>query len=275
MIKVFEELKSISENGIYKKDGIEKWLLKCESGYHYFRKGIDDISKDFSLKSRHNIKNLEKENNYIIYKAQNQENGLVYIGATTKSINKRKNDHENKSCNVIKNDFQEAISTYGADAFTWEQIATADSTDELAQKEKEYIYEYNSKDEGYNSDCGGGIKKSVYKYTLAGKLFDTFDDLTRAGESIGTTKQHISRACLSVNKTFGGFYWSYEYKEPFVPDNDTRKKEVIQYSLDGNEIAKFNSVAEASRKCNLSKSAISRVCRGERKHGGGYHWCYS
>ena len=215
------------------------------------------------------------ENNHIIYKAQNQENGLVYIGATTKSINKRKNDHENKSCNVIKNDFQEAISTYGVDAFTWEQVATAQSTDELAQKEKEYIYEYNSKDEGYNSDCGGGIKKSVYKYTLEGNLLDKFNDLTSAGDSIGTTKQHISRACLSVNKTYQGYYWSYEYKESFVPDSDNRKKEVVQYSLDGEEIAKYSSVADASRQCNISKSTISRVCREERKSGGGYYWEYS
>jgi len=217
----------------------------------------------------------EEEINYVIYKAENNENGFVYIGVSTNSMEARKQDHIHRSNKDYANSFQEAIKTHGESAFSWEQVDTANSVSELAKKEKEYILSYNSKEDGYNSDTGGGFKKSVYKYTLAGKLFDTFDDLTRAGESIGTTKQHISRACLSVNKTFGGFYWSYEYKEPFVPDNDTRKKEVIQYSLDGNEIAKFNSVAEASRKCNLSKSAISRVCRGERKHGGGYHWCYS
>jgi len=217
----------------------------------------------------------EEELNYVIYKAENKENGYVYIGASTKSIKERKHDHINRSNKDYANSFQEAIKTHGESAFSWEQVDTANSVNELAQKEKEYILSYNSKEDGYNEDSGGGFKKSVYKYTLGGSLLDTFDDLTSAGESIDTTKQHISRACLSVNKTYGEFYWSYEYKEPFVPDNDTRKKEVIQYSLDGDEIAKYISVAEASKKSNLSKSTISRVCRGERKHGGGYHWCYS
>jgi len=213
--------------------------------------------------------------NYLVYRVENKENGSVYIGATTKSIEERRRDHFQKANKATSNKFQEAISTYGADAFTWEQVATAQSTDELAQKEKEYIYEYNSKDEGYNSDCGGGIKKSVYKYNMEGNFLTKYDDLTSAGDSINTTKQHISRACLSVNKIYQGFYWSYEHKEPFIPDNDNRKKEVTQYALDGKEITKYTSVSEASRKTNLSKSTISRVCRGERKSGGGYYWKYS
>jgi len=213
--------------------------------------------------------------NYLVYRVENKENGSVYIGATTKSIEERRRDHFQKANKATSNKFQEAISTYGTEAFYWEQIDTASSINELAQKEKEYIITYNSKEEGYNEDAGGGFKKSVYKYTLEGNLLDTFEDLTSAGNSISTTKQHISRACLSVNKTYSGFYWSYEYKVPFVPDSDNRKKEVIQYSLDGKELAKFNSITEASKESNLSKSTISRVCRGERKKGGGYYWKYS
>lgn len=219
---------------------------------------------------------MEQENNYIIYKAQNLENGLIYIGATTKDINTRKKDHECKSNGINKNEFQEAISTYGADAFIWEQVDTTQSIDELAQKEQEYIYEYNSKTEGYNESIGGEFQKTVYKYSLKdGACIEKYNCLTDAAITVNSTKQHISRACLSVNKMYKGFYWSYLYKVPFEPENDDRKKAVVQYTLAGEEVAKFVSVAEASRQCNLSRSTIARVCRGERKKGGGYYWEYS
>ena len=94
----------------------------------------------------------------IIYKAQNIENGSVYIGATTKSIYERMLDHIDRANRGESGKLQEAISTYGAEAFSWEQIDTASSVDELAQKEKGYVLEYDCKENGYNGDSGGGIK---------------------------------------------------------------------------------------------------------------------
>ncbi len=43
-----------------------------------------------------------------------------------------------------------------------------------------------------------------------------------------------------------GFFWSYSLTEPFVIQKDRRKKEVGQYDLDGNQIAIYLSVVEAS-----------------------------
>lgn len=91
---------------------------------------------------------------------------------------------------------------------------------------------------------------------------------------MNATKQGISRACLSVNKLFRGFYWSYNLTEPFKPDMDIRKKEVLQYSLEGYLVAKYVSVAEAYRQTGLSKTSISRACRGERANSGGFIWRY-
>ena len=56
--------------------------------------------------------------------------------------------------------------------------------------------------------------------------------------------------------------------------NDLRKKEVFQFSIDGHFLAKYVSVSEASRITELSKTCISRVCRGERKKSGGFLWKY-
>jgi group I intron endonuclease len=211
----------------------------------------------------------------IIYKVVNTITDEVYIGATTKSIEERKADHLQKSQKKVGSCFQESIATYGADAFKWEQIDTASSNDELASKEIRYILENNSLESGYNSDRGGGLKKTVYKYNLDGSLNSTFEDLTSAGKSINVRKQAISRACWSVNQTLGGYLWSYDYKEPFIVEPDNRKKQVTQFTLDGAIIAKYSSVSEASRITGISKTCISRCCRNEREQSGGFIWNYS
>jgi len=124
------------------------------------------------------------------------------------------------------------------------------------------------------STKGGGIKKTVYKYNFDGSINTTFEDLTSAGKSINVRKQAISRACWSVNHTLGGYLWSYDHKEPFIVEPDNRKKQVTQFTLDGVIIAKYSSVSEASRITGLSKTCISRCCRGERKSSSGFLWKY-
>ena len=78
----------------------------------------------------------------IIYKVTNVVNDEVYIGATTNSLEERKKDHLRKTAKKVGSYFQEAIGTYGPEAFLWEQIDTATTTDELAQKEIKYIEEF-------------------------------------------------------------------------------------------------------------------------------------
>jgi hypothetical protein len=211
----------------------------------------------------------------IIYKVVNLITNEVYVGASTKTLMDRQYDHIQKATIKSNYKFHEAISTYGPDSFHWIQIDTATSVDELAKKEIEYIAEYSSKDSGYNSDKGGGFKKTIYQYNLDGTLNQTFENLTIAGESIQVRKQDISRACWSVNNTLGGYLWSYDYMEPFLPTKDVRKKEVLQYDLNGNFLGKYGSASEASRKTEVSKTCITRCCRNERSNSGGFLWKYS
>ena len=211
----------------------------------------------------------------IIYKANNKKTGESYVGSTSKSIKERKKDHKQKANKGIGGYFQEAIGTYGSEAFIWEQLDTASNANELAQKEKEYIIKYDSKESGYNSDNGGGIKKNVYQYNIEdGLLIEEYDSLESAANAINVGKTAISNTCLGHNRTCKGFYWSYILTEPFVIETDLRKKKVIQFDLEGNKLAIFSSVAEASRQTGVSKTCISRVCRGERNCAGGFRWSY-
>ncbi|WP_026932790.1 NUMOD1 domain-containing DNA-binding protein [Christiangramia echinicola] len=210
-----------------------------------------------------------------VYKAVNQVTQEVYIGITNKLIKTRKKDHLQKARKGVGGAFQEAIRTYGEEAFVWEEIDTASCSNELAEKEKKYIIQYSSNLKGYNSDSGGGIKKNIYQYNIETKeLIQVHETLDAAAISINGSKQDISRACLSANGSVKGYYWSYKKNVEFIPNGDSRKKKVIQLDLNYNVIDEFISVTEAATKSGLSKTCISRVCRGERDSSGGYIWKY-
>jgi len=220
---------------------------------------------------------MSKEyNNYIIYKVVNKVNDMVYIGATTKVVDSRKKDHIQKANKEVGHKFHRAIKIFGPEAFEWKVIDhTANDIHELASKEKEYIIKYDSKENGLNGDNGGGISKNIFQFSIQdGSLVNTYDCLENASNAINASNKAISKTCLSVNQILKGFYWSYEYKEPFIPNSDNRKKEVFQYDLDGNFIAKYISVSEASRQTEVNNTSIGKACRNERNHAGGYNWIY-
>lgn len=215
------------------------------------------------------------KNDKIIYKVTNVQTGDMYIGTTTKSIDARKIDHEQKASKGTGSYFQEAIGNYGPDAFEWEQIDTANDPNELAEKEKKYILEYKGLESGYNQDSGGGFKKNVYQYNVIdGILVAVHDSLETAASAVNASRKSISNTCLGQNKTCKGFYWSYSLTEPFIIESDLRKKQVIQYDLNGNQIEVYESVAAASASTGLSKTCIARCCRGERQQSGGFLWHY-
>lgn len=214
--------------------------------------------------------------NYIIYKAENTFTNEVYVGATTKTLVERKNDHLIKTNNGSDVYFHQAIQTYGSESFIWSVIDTATSIDELAQKETKYIINYNSIDDGYNSDIGGGFKKTVYQFNIeTGNLINSYDDLSNAANAVNATKTSISNACLHYNKTCKGFVWSYSSTFELSSTLDLRKKTVNQISLDGTFIACYESASEASRQTGMSKTCITRCCRKERQQTGGFLWEYS
>lgn len=210
-----------------------------------------------------------------VYKVKNSNNGKIYIGVTTKTVEDRKQDHEQKAQKGIRSYFQEAIATYGPEAFTWEQIDTANDTNELADKERQYILKYNSLEKGYNSDSGGGFKKMVYQYSKHEKrLVKTHNSLREAADEVNATSTSISNACLGYNLSCKGFCWSYSSPKTYIRNNDRRMKAVEQYDLFGALIATYESVAEASRQTGVSKTCIARCCRGERNSSSGFRWFY-
>lgn len=214
-----------------------------------------------------------QQKKHLVYKVTNQETGKAYIGVTTRSMEERKADHIQKAAKGTRGYFQEAIATYGVDAFSWQQIDTANNSNELAEKEKKYILQYNSQEQGYNSDAGGGFKKVVYQFNEDGNLIASFTSLKEIETTLNYDKRRVSNACTTA--TFHrGSYWSYSKNSTFKKATDSRKKEVLQLSINEKIIAKYGSVSEASKITGISKTCISRCCREERDSSGGFIWKY-
>ncbi|WP_019670790.1 NUMOD1 domain-containing DNA-binding protein [Eudoraea adriatica] len=211
----------------------------------------------------------------IIYKVTCEPTGEVYVGATTKSLEERRQDHEQKAEKGTGHYFHQAIATFSPEAFTWEQIDTADNANELAEKERAYVLKYSSNTSGFNQDRAGGFQKEIYQYSTSdGLLNGVYHSLDEAAKVVEAKKTSISNACLGYNRTCKGYFWSYQKAERYNEIPDKRKKPVVQLTLDGHMVANYKSVAEASRKSGLSKTCIARVCRGERPQSGGYRWKY-
>jgi len=103
----------------------------------------------------------------IIYKATSPSN-KSYIGKTTKSLNKRINEHLNKS-KYEDYYFSRAIRKHGINNFKWEEIeivekeTTAELEKKLKDREKYWIQKEKTNITGYNMTKGGdgtaGLKR--------------------------------------------------------------------------------------------------------------------
>jgi len=92
----------------------------------------------------------------IIYLIKNKTDNKCYVGQTTRTLKKRWSEHcKQNGCIVLHN----AILKYTPENFTIEQLFEG-TNDELDEKEKEYIQQYNSLcPNGYNITSGGNSKK--------------------------------------------------------------------------------------------------------------------
>lgn len=208
-----------------------------------------------------------------IYLVWNIFTAQFYVGSTTKEIKGRILDHFQKSAKKVDNKFHKAIENYGSQAFDYLWIDFTDTTDELAQKEIYYIEAYNSVQNGYNSDRGGGFRKTIYQFELNNpEPIATYVTLEEAANAVNASRKTISNACLGSLKSAKGFLWSYTPEYPKVEDK--RSKIVYQYDLDGLLLATFSSAREASKQLDIGLSSITRCCRGERKQTSGYKFSY-
>lgn len=126
-----------------------------------------------------------------IYKVTNKINGKLYIGQTSKTLEKRKSAHIRNSFNNNAPDydcaFHKAIRKHGPEKFIWEIVLVCDTVEESNKVEAMLIAEYNTcHGVGYNSNEGGGsgvgfkhTEEARKKISEAGRSRPPISDQTR------------------------------------------------------------------------------------------------
>ena len=235
-----------------------------------------------------------------VYLTTNKINGKRYIG-------QRYYDTKEKwklylgSGKILK----DAIKKYGRDNFTVEILENCKTKEILNEKEKYWIKKYNAifDDSFYNIALGGDggdviagyseerrnelkalhSKRSKeyipscensYSAKMSKEQFDDILKMLISGEyDIEIGKKHkISHNTISDirnHKTWCDYTNEIEFPKQ-VKRYGTFGKKVVQYNLDGEVIAIYNSARECERQTGIGYKMISRVCNGGRPYTHGY-----
>lgn len=82
---------------------------------------------------------------------------------------------------------------------------------------------------------------------------------------------HTEEAKKKISEANKGRVFTQETRNKISKSNG---KPVIQYSINGEFIAKYHSLNEAERQTGIKHESISACCRGKRQTAGGYKWAY-
>ena len=228
---------------------------------------------------------------------------MVYIGQTTRNLNKRIWEYKSAyNRNIFYNQhLLNAFNKYGWSSFEFSIVDTAIDLDELNAKEIEYIKQYNSnnKEFGYNIELGG--KNAIPDTETLEKMSRSHTGIVqndiwisrriaKAGsddaKKYGKEKTEEEKLNLSINSPK---YWLGKERddETKLKISKTKKenglsakqKEIIcktVYKIDNltkNIISVFESTTHASKIENVNQSTVSRWC-AKNKIIDGVLWRY-
>lgn len=240
-----------------------------------------------------------------IYKIINDVNNKVYIGQTSETIEKRWLRHK-RSRNYKKYKhihFYKALNKYGINHFFVSEVmkVSADTKEELKKEldkwEKYYIFEFNSFRNGYNSTEGGDGGMPGFRHTEESKkkmskshkgVIPTEEtrrkmSLARKGFVLSEKAKKILsekakgrvRSQESIRKSADkhlGLKMSNETKQKL---RECNKRTILQYDLQNNFIAEWNTIKDASNSIGLKSTSSIRQCLiGKSRQSHGYIWKY-
>ena len=204
-----------------------------------------------------------------IYKITNDINNKVYIGKTIDTIQVRWNHHKSDayapahSPKVEKRPLYEAIRKYGIEHFSIKVVEEC-PLEELDERERYWIEQYQSFKNGYNATLGGDGRPYL-DYSLIVKTYNQLKSIKQTAEILHIDRSSVSKALLATKS-----YTSEQIKENA---NNANCHVVGQYDLNDNLIATFPSVKAAEAAVPTGRH-IGAVCMGKRKTAGGYKWKY-
>jgi group I intron endonuclease len=233
-----------------------------------------------------------------IYLIENIITKKKYIGQTLQlDINKRWNQHKSLKGNTIGKILFNAYKKYGVENFIFKILCICFDND-TNKYEVEYIKKYNTLyPNGYNLLEGGNNKKHNH-YTIKilkdklsgknhpnyGKKFSEEKRLKLSNSKKGILNPNFGKTTSDVQKEkLRNAVINFDEEKrnlinkkisDSVKNAIKNNKKVAQYSLDNNFIKEFNSISDASKYVNISRSSIQRCCDGKYKSTRNFMWKY-
>ena len=122
--------------------------------------------------------------------------------------------------------------------------------------------------------------KKILQYSKEGNFIQSYENIKEAQIQTGVKAKYIIESINGRHILAGNYIWR-EVSDGYIPNtiqtpNDKRiKKEIIQLSLQGEFIQKFESITQAANYFNISPSAISRCLRAKSSSCHNFHWKYA
>lgn len=121
-------------------------------------------------------------------------------------------------------------------------------------------------------------RRPIIQISRSGEIVRRWSSVTEASASTGATVSAICAACKRTTHTAAGCLWCYEDDANGVSEalesykNGYGRKPVYQYSLSGDLIKKWNSIADVERETGYRGSSITSACKGRIKQSYGFIW---
>lgn len=194
------------------------------------------------------------EKRYCVYK-HTSPSGKVYIGITCK---KNPKDRWNNGKAYKNPYFNQAIAKYGWDNFKHEILAKDLSEKDAAQMEIDLIKQYraNDREYGYNLTVGGEVTSENHDYNMS--MIRCRSNMMRGLWESGKLNETNAR----------------KNKPPVLNNIPSNKRAVLQYTKDGEFVARYESATECSKHNDCSTALIIANCNGRTKTAKGYVYKY-
>lgn len=214
---------------------------------------------------------VDNNKKYIVY-LHIFPNNKYYVGITCAKPYTRRWRNGTGYCSQPK--MYNAILKYGWKNVKHEILCKNLTLEEANKKEIEYIKYYNSIKNGYNVSIGGGGSNGIKCSEI------TKAKISKANKNKPKTElsRNILKKYILENGAWNkGKKLSDEHLRKITEERRKRCNKKV-FALDKNNfkiIKEFNSCTEAAIFMNVSKSNISRCCKGKRPTCAGYKWRYA
>ena len=209
---------------------------------------------------------------YTIYLRTNKINGKQYVGQT-KNFKTRERDW-----NCIKSRYGSHYLTnernkYGTENFDVKILAEVESREEAWELEQKFIEKLNTKyPNGYNMSYGGE-KPFGYKHSEKQKQKWSNDRKGKRNSILTEFKKGITPWLKGKHHTEKSNEKNRQaHLGKIYP---TRRKPIIQLTLNFEYIKEFASCAEAAKELGFkSDESIRKACKEPWRTSGGFKWMY-